>query len=58
MFIRLFYPWDTGKDFCIPEDTSVADPESAFILKISLILIASCIIMQVLLTLHPFGIVA
>ena len=58
LFIRLFYPWDTGTDFCKPEDASVADPELAYILKISLVLIASCIIMQVLLTLHPFGIVS
>ena len=57
LFIRLFYPWDTGTDFCKPENTNVADPELALILKISLVLIASCIILQVLLTLHPFGLV-
>ena len=56
-FIRLFYPQDSGKNLCIMEDVPLADPELARILIISLTLITSCIILQVLLTLHPFGVV-
>jgi Na+/H+ antiporter NhaD/arsenite permease-like protein len=57
LFIRLFYLQDTGENFCIKEDVQPADPELAPVLKISLSLIASCIILQALLTLHPFGVV-
>ena len=55
-FIRLFYPPDSGEKICIVEDVQLADPESARILIISLTLVTSCIILQVLLTLHPFGV--
>ena len=56
-FIRFFYPLETGKNICITEDKQPADPELTRVLKISLTLIISCIILQVLLTLHPFGVV-
>jgi Na+/H+ antiporter NhaD/arsenite permease-like protein len=56
-FIRLFYPQDSRGKICIMEDVPLADPELARILIISLTLITSCIILQVLLTLHPFGVV-
>jgi len=60
--IRFFYPQDCGKSICMTEEVNIKggqlpDPELARALKISLFLIASCIILQVLLTLHPFGLV-
>ena len=57
LFIRLFYPLDACKNFCITEDVQLPDPELAPVLKISLTLLVSCIILQALLTLHPFGVV-
>ena len=57
LFIRFFYPLETGKNICITEDKQPADPELTRVLKISLALITSCIILQALLTLHPFGVV-
>ena len=55
LFIRLFYLRDTGEKLCITEELQPADPGLARVLKISLTLIVSCIILQALLTLHPFG---
>jgi Na+/H+ antiporter NhaD/arsenite permease-like protein len=55
LFIRFFYPLETGKNISITEDKQPADLELTRVLKISLALIIFCIILQVLLTLHPFG---
>lgn len=55
-FIRLYYPEDCVRNIGITEDVQLTDPELARVLKISLSLVASCIILQVLLTLHPFGV--
>ncbi|MCX6699766.1 MAG: SLC13 family permease, partial [Methanomicrobiales archaeon] len=57
LFIRLFYPHDTRKNFCITKDVQPLDPELTRVLTISISLIAACIILQVVLTLHPFGVV-
>ncbi len=57
LFIRLFYPQDPMENFCITEDVQPVDPELTRILKISISLIAACIILQIVLTLHPFGVV-
>ncbi|MEI7433666.1 MAG: SLC13 family permease [Methanomicrobiales archaeon] len=57
LFIRFFYPEDTGKNICITGDVQPADPELTRVLKISLTLIICCIILQVILSLHPFGVV-
>lgn len=57
LFIRLFYPQDPRGNFCITEDVHPVDPELTRVVTISLSLIAACITLQVLLTLHPFGVV-
>jgi Na+/H+ antiporter NhaD/arsenite permease-like protein len=57
LFIRRLFPEDMGKNICITEEIPLADPELARVLKISIGLITFCIILQVLLTLHPFGVV-
>ncbi len=57
LFIRLFYPQEPMENFCITEDVHPVDPELNRALKISISLIAACITLQVLLTLHPFGVV-
>jgi Na+/H+ antiporter NhaD/arsenite permease-like protein len=57
LFIRLFYLHDAGVKLCITEEEiQPADPGLLRILKIALTLIVCCIILQALLTLHPFGV--
>lgn len=56
IFIRLLFPQSNGMKVCPEEGVQPVDPELAGVLKISLTLIFVCIIIQVLLTLHPFGI--
>ncbi|MCU0630537.1 MAG: SLC13 family permease [Methanoregulaceae archaeon] len=56
LFFRLFYLHDAGERLCITEEVQPADPGLVRLLKVSFTLIISCIILQVLLTLHPFGI--
>jgi Na+/H+ antiporter NhaD/arsenite permease-like protein len=57
LFIRLFYLHDPGQKLCVTEELQPADPGLVRVLKLSFTLIISCIILQALLTLHPFGIV-
>jgi Na+/H+ antiporter NhaD/arsenite permease-like protein len=56
-FIRVYYPGDVKKYTPGKNDFCIADPELAGIIKISLCIIVVCIILQILLTLRPFGIV-
>ena len=57
LFIRVFYPLEWEKNICEIEDVQLADPELARVLKTSLALIIFCIVLQALLTMHPFGVV-
>jgi Na+/H+ antiporter NhaD/arsenite permease-like protein len=56
LFIRLLYLPEAGKKLCITEDLPPSDPDLVRILKISLTLIVCCIVLQVLLVFHPFGV--